>query len=313
MVNITRYSSFFLWLSRFSPEFTLDREPPSGPHTGRGGRWAGAMPGKLQGSGSRGAPESLGEAAALESTWTPSGSVVQHPCFQHWLSPRPSHGARGSAFFSWHLGHVHQETVSSGRPESGALSGTCRQKDIGVPWSSPFKIREYGRPPIAAHVLLTPYWAFGLLGRQKPRSFPETLDLSPVAVWTWHPSRSPWSGCPSACSPAHPSGGSLSGGAGAHWPSGWPGLRLWQTGFSWNTRCSQGRYISVEWGGSISDDARKRTESRTVLGLQMPISRGKPWPWVGAGAAYLQPCRSEGPEDRFLLSLPLWWLWNSGL
>ncbi|XP_010831698.1 PREDICTED: tripartite motif-containing protein 64-like, partial [Bison bison bison] len=44
---------------------------------------------------------------------------------------------------------------------------------------------------MAMHVLLTPYWAFGFLGRQKPKSFPETRGLSPVAMRTWRPSRSP--------------------------------------------------------------------------------------------------------------------------
>ena len=60
--------------------------------------------------------------------------------------------------------------------------GHLQTKDAGVPWSSPFKIQEYGRSPIAMHILLTPYWACGLLGGQKPRSFPETRALSPAAV-----------------------------------------------------------------------------------------------------------------------------------
>ncbi|KAI4552988.1 hypothetical protein MJT46_016282 [Ovis ammon polii x Ovis aries] len=89
-------------------------------------------------------------------------------------------------------------------PDSGSPSGTCRQKDPGVPWSSQFKIRKYGHSLIGMHVLLTSYWACGFLGRQKPRSFPETRALSPAAMWTWHPSQSPRSGYPRASSPAPP-------------------------------------------------------------------------------------------------------------
>ncbi|XDA87456.1 hypothetical protein R6Z07M_017136 [Ovis aries] len=89
-------------------------------------------------------------------------------------------------------------------PDSGSPSGTCRQKDPGVPWSSQFKIRKYGHSLIGMHVLLTSYWACGFLGRQKPRSFPETRALSPAAMWTWHPSQSPQSGYPRASSPAPP-------------------------------------------------------------------------------------------------------------
>ena len=133
MVNITWYSSFFFWLNRFSPEFTLDREPPSGPHTGRGSGKAGAMPGNLQGSGTSGASESLDEATAPESPRTLSGSMVQHPCFQHWLSPTPAHGAQGSEFFS------DTQATSIGRqyPQDHQIPGPCQaladKKILGFP------------------------------------------------------------------------------------------------------------------------------------------------------------------------------------
>ena len=171
------------------------------------------MPGNLQGSGTSGASESLDEATAPESPRTLSGSMVQHPCFQHWLSPRPAHGACGSEFFSDTPAMSIERQYPQEGPDSRALSGTCRQKDLGVTWSNPFKIRGYGHSPIATHILLTPYWACGLLGRQKPRSFPEMYALSLVAVQTWRPSWSPWNGFLRASCSMHPSGGSRSGGA----------------------------------------------------------------------------------------------------
>ena len=100
--------------------------------------------------------------------------------------------------------HVHQETVSSGWPGFRVPIRHLQTKRFGVPWSSRFKIRGYGRSLIAMHVLLTSYWACGFLGRQKPRSLPETRALSPAAMWTWHPSQSPRSGYPRASSPVPP-------------------------------------------------------------------------------------------------------------
>ena len=161
------------------------------------------MLGNLQGSGASGAPESLDEAAGPEFTLTPSGSMVQHPfptltlakthtwCPRIWVPFWPQATSIGRQYL--------QDCLDSGAP-----SGTCRQKDMGVPWSSRFNIQEYGRSPIATHVLLTPYWACGFLGGQKPRSFPEMWALSSVTMRTWRSSRSPQSGCPSASSPTPP-------------------------------------------------------------------------------------------------------------
>ena len=186
----------------------------------------------------------------------------------------------------WHSGHLHRDTVSSGRPDSGAPSGTCRQKMLGFPGAARLRSRNtavlhrHAHPPDSLLGLRTP-------GRTEAKILPRNAGSEPCDLRTWRPSRSPRSGCPSSSSPAPPSGGSLSGGAGAHWPPGPPGLRPRQTRFSWKTRCSQGRQASVEGGGSISGDARERIESKVSPGLQTPVSRGKPWPWVGVGAACL--------------------------
>ena len=143
MVTITRYLSFFFWLSHFSPEFTLDREPPSGPPTGGGGRWASAMPGKLQGSGAaellrasmRPQPQNPHEP-------TPSSSVVQNPCFQHWLSPRPAHGARGSEFFS----DTRATSVGKQYPQDGRSLGPCQaladKNILGFPGAAHLRSRN---------------------------------------------------------------------------------------------------------------------------------------------------------------------------
>ena len=133
MVNITWYSSFFFWLNRFSPEFTLDREPPSGPHTGRGSGKAGAMPGNLQGSGTSGAPEELrwGRRPRIHTDpLQPNGPTSLFPT----LTLTKTH-----TWCLWIWVLFWPRTMSIRRqypqdgPDSGSPSGTCRQKDLGFP------------------------------------------------------------------------------------------------------------------------------------------------------------------------------------
>ena len=186
------------------------------------------MSGNLQGSGASGAPESLDEVAGPESTLTPSGSMVQHPFPTLTLTKTHTWCPRiWVPFWPWatFIGRQYPQDCL----DSGAPSGTCRQKDMGVPWSSRFNIREYSHSPIATHVLLTPYWACGFLGRQKPRSFPEMWALSSVTMRTWHPSRSPRAGVRAPPAP-RPLGRVPQQWAGAHWPPGRPRLRPWWPG-----------------------------------------------------------------------------------
>ena len=139
------------------------------------------MLGNLQGSGASGTPES---PMRLQP-----GNPQEPPPAQWSSAPLCSSDSRQGP-------HMVPADLSSfltlgPRPWGDSILRTARlrgpvghlpTKDAGVPWSSPFKIQEYGRSPIAMHILLTPYGACGLLGGQKPRSFPETRALSPAAV-----------------------------------------------------------------------------------------------------------------------------------
>ena len=57
------------------------------------------------------------------------------------------------------------------------------------------------------HILLTPYWACGLLGGQKPRSFPETRALSPATCGLGVPLGAPGAGVRAPPAPRPPRAG----------------------------------------------------------------------------------------------------------
>ena len=304
MVNITRSLPFFFWLSRFSPEFTLDREPPLGLRTERGGRWAGAMPGKLQGSGASGVPESLDEAAAPESTWTPSGSVVQHPCFQHWLSPRPAHGACGSEFFS----DTRATSIGRQYPQDGRSLGPCQaladKKILGFPGE--VHIRS-GNRAILPFPCRSSWLPTGPLDSWADRNQNPSQKRGVWALWPCRlgvPPGAPGTGVWAPPAPCAHLG---------RVPQ-WRGRSPLTTRMAWaQTLADQALLKDMLLSGKAHLCRRRWLHQRWCQkkDSKRPSPGGNLDPEVGA--ACLQPCRSEGPEDLFLLSLPLQWPWNSGL
>ena len=148
----------------------------------------------------------------------------------------------------WHSGHLHRETVSSGRSDSGAPTGTCRQKMLGFPGAARL---TSGNTAVLPSPRTSSWLPTGPADSWEDRSQDPPRKRG---LWALRPADlaslpEPPERVSKRLQPRAPLGRVPQRRGRSPLTPGPPGLRPQQTRFSWKTRCSRGRQASVEEGG----------------------------------------------------------------